>query len=164
MNIFYNRRIVERKLKEKLKDDRARIQFGRISNFGLLEMTRQRVRLDLLHTLSDKCPTCKGLGLIPSKETLLTNIEAWLKSFKSKSRDRRFAIYLNPKSYQYLADTKHSELKGFMWKNWLLIELKIDENLSPHEFKVFSKRKKKFVIIITNWLLNCRKKMKLSVS
>lgn len=44
MNSFYNRKIVERKLKEKLKDDRARIQFGRISNFGLLEMTRQRLR------------------------------------------------------------------------------------------------------------------------
>ena len=44
MNNFYNRRIVERKLREKLKDDRARIQFGRISNFGLLEMTRQRLR------------------------------------------------------------------------------------------------------------------------
>jgi len=41
---FYNRRMVERKLREKLKDDRARIQFGRISNFGLLEMTRQRLR------------------------------------------------------------------------------------------------------------------------
>ena len=41
---FYNRRTVERKLKEKLKDDRARMQFGRISNFGLLEMTRQRLR------------------------------------------------------------------------------------------------------------------------
>ena len=41
---FHNRRAVERKLKEKLKDDRARMQFGRISNFGLLEMTRQRLR------------------------------------------------------------------------------------------------------------------------
>jgi len=44
MNNFYNRRVVERKLREKLKDDRARIQFGRISTFGLLEMTRQRLR------------------------------------------------------------------------------------------------------------------------
>ena len=41
---FHNRKSVERKLKDKLKDDRARIQFGRISNFGLLEMTRQRMR------------------------------------------------------------------------------------------------------------------------
>jgi len=44
MNNFYNRRIIEKKLREKLKDDRARIQFGRISTFGLLEMTRQRLR------------------------------------------------------------------------------------------------------------------------
>ena len=44
MQNFYNRRNVEKKLKEKLRDDRARIQFGRISNFGLLEMTRQRLR------------------------------------------------------------------------------------------------------------------------
>ncbi len=48
-------------------------------------------------------------------------------------------------AHQYLIDTKHSELRGFMWKNWLLIEFKIDENLSPHEFKVFSKRRRKFV-------------------
>ena len=41
---FYNKRIVERKIKEKLKSDRARIQIGRISNFGLLEMTRQRLK------------------------------------------------------------------------------------------------------------------------
>ena len=42
--IFHNRKTVERKLREKLKDDRARMQFGRIGNFGLLEMTRQRLR------------------------------------------------------------------------------------------------------------------------
>ena len=108
-------------------------------------LSEQRIRLDLLHTLSQNCPTCKGLGLIPSKETILTSIECWLKTFKTKSRDRRFLIYLNPKILKYFKDTKHSELRGFMWKNWLLIELKSDENLSPHQFKVFSKRQKKFV-------------------
>ena len=140
-----NRKKISYELRNYLRKDRAKVSLSEFSNFGLLEMTRQRVSLDLLHTLSDKCPTCKGLGVIPSKETLLTTIEVWLKSFKSKSRDRRFAIYLNPKSYQFLIDTKHNELRGFMWKNWLLIELKVDENLSPHEFKVFSKRRRKFV-------------------
>ena len=140
-----NRKKVYYELRNYLKKDRAKVSLAEFSSFGLLEMTRQRVRLDLLHTLSDECPTCKGLGLIFSKDTMLTNIENWLKSFKTKSRDRRFSIYLNPKSYQYLMDTKHSELRGFMWKNWLLIEFKIDENLSPHEFKVFSKRRRKFV-------------------
>ena len=60
-------------------------------------MTRQRVRLDLY--IRYKCPTCKGLGLIPSKDTMLTSIESWLKTFRTKSRDRRFATHLNPKVY-----------------------------------------------------------------
>ena len=140
-----NRKKVYFELRNNLKRDKAKVSLAEFSNFGLLEMTRQRVRLDLLHTLSENCPTCKGLGLIPSKETLLTSIECWLKSFKTKSRDRRFSIYLNPKIHEYFKDTKHSELRGFMWKNWMLIELKSDENLSPSQFKVFSKRQKKFV-------------------
>ena len=140
-----NRKKVYYELRNNLKRDRAKVSLADFSNFGLLEMTRQRVRLDLLHTLSQDCPTCKGLGLIPSKETILTSIECWLKTFKTKSRDRRFSIYLNPKIHDHFKETKHAELRGFMWKNWLLIELKIDENLSPHQFKVFSKRQKKFV-------------------
>ena len=140
-----NRKKVYFELRNNLKKDKAKVSLAEFSNFGLLEMTRQRVRLDLLHTLSENCPTCRGLGLIPSKETLLTSIECWLKSFKTKSRDRRFAIYLNPKIYEYFKNTKHSELRGFMWKNWMLIELKSDENIAPSQFKVFSKRQKKFV-------------------
>ena len=140
-----NRKKVYYELRNNLKRDRAKVSLAEFSNFGLLEMTRQRVRLDLLHTLYEDCPTCKGLGLIPSKDTMLTSIESWLKTFRTKSRDRRFAIHLNPKVYDHFKETKHSELKGFMWKNWLLIELKEDENLAPHQFKVFSKRQKKFV-------------------
>ena len=48
--------------------------------------------------------------------------------FKSKSRDIRFSIHLNPKSHKYLTNTKQTDLRGFMWKNWMLIELKIDED------------------------------------
>jgi len=140
-----NRKKVYNELRNYLKRDRAKVSLSEFSNFGLLEMTRQRIGLDLLHTVSEQCPTCAGIGVIHSKETLLTNIECWLKSFKAKARDRRFIVYLNPKSYDFLKDTKQTELRGFMWRNWLLIELKIDENLSPHEFKVFSKKRNKFV-------------------
>ena len=140
-----NRKKVYNELRNYLKRDRAKVSLAEFSSFGLLEMTRQRIGLDLLHTVSDQCPTCGGVGMIYSKETLLTNIECWLKSFKAKARDRRFIIYLNPKSYDFLKDTKQTELRGFMWRNWMLIELKVDENLSPHEFKVFSKKRNKFV-------------------
>jgi ribonuclease E len=61
-----NNRSVERRLKEALKHDRARIQVGRISHFGLLEMSRQRIRTSVLESSTDKCPHCGGTGHIRS--------------------------------------------------------------------------------------------------
>ncbi len=60
---------VERKLKESLRRDRARIQVGRISAFGLMEMSRQRLRPSLIEAMSQPCPTCGGVGYIASTET-----------------------------------------------------------------------------------------------
>jgi len=60
-----NNRAVERRLKECLKHDRARIQVGRISHFGLLEMSRQRIRTSVLESSTEKCPYCGGTGHVP---------------------------------------------------------------------------------------------------
>jgi ribonuclease E len=61
-----NNRAVERRLKDCLKNDRARIQVGRISHFGLLEMSRQRIRTSMLESSTDKCPHCGGTGHVRS--------------------------------------------------------------------------------------------------
>ncbi len=61
-----NNRSVERRLKDCLKNDRARIQVGRISHFGLLEMSRQRIRSSVLESSTDKCPHCGGTGHVRS--------------------------------------------------------------------------------------------------
>ncbi|MBO0755496.1 MAG: Rne/Rng family ribonuclease, partial [Bradyrhizobiaceae bacterium] len=65
-----NNRAVERRLKECLKNDRARIQVGRISHFGLLEMSRQRIRTSVLESSTDKCPNCGGTGHVRSVSSL----------------------------------------------------------------------------------------------
>jgi ribonuclease E len=69
-----NNRAVEGKLKEALKGDRARIQVGRISAFGLLELSRQRLRPSLLETSTERCPTCGGTGLIRSTESAALHV------------------------------------------------------------------------------------------
>ncbi len=61
-----NNRTVERRLKEALKHDRARIQVGRISHFGLMEMSRQRIRTSVLESSTEKCPVCGGTGHVRS--------------------------------------------------------------------------------------------------
>ena len=65
-----NNRSVERKLKESLKNDRARIQVGRISHFGLMEMSRQRIRFGVVESSTHICPTCAGTGIVRSVESL----------------------------------------------------------------------------------------------
>ncbi|MEO1502895.1 MAG: Rne/Rng family ribonuclease [Pseudomonadota bacterium] len=65
-----NNRAVEKRLKDKLKNDRARLQIGRISGFGLLEMSRQRLRPGLLEATTTTCPHCQGAGVIRSDESL----------------------------------------------------------------------------------------------
>ena len=66
MDEHRNNRSVERRLKDCLKNDRARIQVGRISHFGLLEMSRQRIRTSVLESSTDKCPHCGGTGHVRS--------------------------------------------------------------------------------------------------
>ena len=77
-----NNRAVERRLKECLKNDRARIQVGRISHFGLMEMSRQRIRTSVLESTTDKCPHCGGSGHVRSVASvslqLLRNVEETL--------------------------------------------------------------------------------------
>ncbi len=69
MDEFRNNRAVERHLKDALKQDRARIQVGRISGFGLLEMSRQRMRSGFLASSSETCAHCQGTGIIRSVES-----------------------------------------------------------------------------------------------
>jgi ribonuclease E len=69
-----NNRLVERRLKEALRHDRARIQVGRISHFGLLEMSRQRLRIGMLEGSTKQCPMCQGTGMVRSVESVALDI------------------------------------------------------------------------------------------
>src|SRR4026208_1438200 len=77
-----NNRTVERRMKDALRNDRARIQVGRISHFGLLEMSRQRIRTSVLESSTEKCPHCGGTGHVRSVSSvalqLLRSIEETL--------------------------------------------------------------------------------------
>jgi ribonuclease E len=99
-----NNRSVERRLKEALKNDRARIQVGRISHFGLLEMSRQRLRPSLLEGSTKVCPHCEGRGIVRSISsctlTVLRAIEEHLMSKKAENltvSQSRWLYILNDK-------------------------------------------------------------------
>lgn len=140
-----NKRKVFEEFKRHLKRDRARVSVSEFSNFGLLEMTRQRVRVSLLDTISEECITCKGLGRINSKDTVLTSIENWIKRFKKKASDRRLVLHIHPSLSSYIKENKPKILSGWRWNNWIYIEITENESLIPDEFQIYSKKRKNFV-------------------
>ena len=90
-----NNRTVERRMKDALRNDRARIQVGRISHFGLMEMSRQRIRTSVLESSTDKCPHCGGTGHVRSVSSvalqLLRSIEETLLKGADAQSDRPHA-------------------------------------------------------------------------
>ena len=137
-----NRKKVFNDLKKELRKDRATVSLSEFSDFGLLEMTRERIRLNLLDTMTEECNYCNGSGRISSKNTTITRVENWLKKFRLKARDRRITIFMNSELVDYINTTKSKLIRGYMWKNLMLIDLKKDQNMKVNGFRIYSKSRK----------------------
>ena len=132
---FHNRKTVERKLREKLKDDRARIQFGRIGMFGLLEMTRQRLRESSV------------------KWNMVLSIDSFSLKIVKKSEELAFSnkakivdIYVPSKVKKYISENLSKEINHFKKKYKFEFNVTSDENLAIPEYKITLSNKNKKII------------------
>ena len=135
MNNFYNRKIVERKLREKLKDDRARIQCGRISNFGLLEMTRQRLRESSVRWNMTLSLDSFALKIIKKGEEL---------AFSNKVKIININVPLKVKTY--IEENLIKEINHFRTKHKLEFNIISDNILLIPEYKIHLLNKNKKII------------------
>lgn len=106
-----NQRAVEQKLKEAVKNDRAKIQIGRISRFGLLEMSRQRLRPSLGESSLIPCPRCQGRGTIRSTESLALSILRIIEEEAIKPATSRVVVQLPLEPATYLLNEKRQVLE-----------------------------------------------------
>ncbi len=106
-----NQSAVERRLKEALKNDRARIQVGRISAFGLLEMSRQRLRPSLVETSTQPCPHCGGTGFIRSTESTALYVLRSIEEEGMRRRSAEICVYVPTTVALYILNQKR-ELAG----------------------------------------------------
>jgi ribonuclease E len=105
-----NQRAVEDRLREALKKDRARIQMGRISRFGLLEMSRQRLRSSLGESSQRTCPRCNGLGTIRNVESLALSILRVIEEESMKENTGRIVVQLPVNVATYLLNEKRDSI------------------------------------------------------
>ena len=124
-----NNRAVEKKLKECLKDDRARIQVGRISAFGLLEMSRQRIRTGVLESSSVPCPHCAGAGMMRSASSVSLQILRALEETLIKSASHNLNVRTRPEVALYVLNQKRAHLADLEARFNIAVTISTDATL-----------------------------------
>jgi ribonuclease E len=124
-----NSRLVERRLKESLRNDRARIQVGHISHFGLLEMSRQRLRTGMLEGSTSSCAMCQGTGIVRSIESVALDV---LRSLEDRLITDGVVPLVATTAVDvalYILNQKRSHLKDIEQRYRIPITVTADENL-----------------------------------
>jgi len=136
-----HRKQVYQELQNALKRDRSRTRMSEISEFGLIEMTRQRIRPSLLFTFSEACPTCDGTGRIMSRTTVVTQIGRWLKRAKGQLKERHLKLKTHPTVALTLYENGKEKLAALKDEYHLDIEIEEDPFVHVEEFRFISTRK-----------------------
>src|SRR5579864_2897508 len=127
---------VERRLKEALKNDRARIQVGRISPFGLLEMSRQRLRPSLAEASTQPCPHCGGTGFIRSTESTALYVLRSIEEAGAKGRSAEICVYVPTTVALYILNQKRESLAQIEMRYGLRVAVGQDDTLIPPNFRL----------------------------
>lgn len=131
-----NNRAVEKKLKDCLKNDRARIQVGRISHFGLLEMSRQRIRASVLESTTQLCPHCGGTGLIRSQSSVALHVLRGIEEYLLKSTTHDITVRTTPETALYLLNHKRGTIVDYEHRFGVSIVVDSDDSVGSQHFAI----------------------------
>ena len=131
-----NNAAVERRMKESMRTDRARLQIGRISPFGLMELSRQRLHSSLTEINFEKCPHCAGLGLIRSIDSAAISILRIIEEEGIKNHGAELVLRVPTKVALYLLNQKRSALSEIERRYSLQVLLHSDDTLVAPDYKL----------------------------
>jgi len=131
-----NNKAVERKLKDCLKNDRARIQVGRISHFGLLEMSRQRMRSGVLEGSTVICTMCSGTGLVRSVESMALHVLRGIEAEAIKGREVALTAKVPPEVAIYILNQKRSNILDVEERYGVSIYIESDHDLKGSDHRI----------------------------
>lgn len=131
-----NNRAVEKRMKDALKKDRARVQVGRISTFGLFEMSRQRRRASVIEGTSQVCPTCNGLGVVRSIESSALQALQAIESEGMRRRSGKVKLTAPTEVALYILNQKRAQLADIEETSGIRVVVQIDPDLHPPQHNV----------------------------
>ena len=136
MEMNSNIRKVEKAMKEALKDDRARIQVGRISGFGLMEMSRQRLRTGVLEASTRQCPHCEGTGLVRTASSAGLSALRMLEEEAARGRGNLITLRASQEAAFYVLNNKRRELDEIELRYGVRIEILPDGEIEGARMSV----------------------------
>jgi len=131
-----HRRVVEHTLRDAMKRDRARTKILRTSPFGLIEMTRQRIRPSLKRSVYKECPGCTGSGLVKSAESMAIEVIRKLLMCAHQERIAKITVTIEEEVATYLNNRKRRELTGLEDEHDLQVLVLSREDVSPEHLKI----------------------------
>jgi ribonuclease G len=136
-----NRKKVYDELKKEFKKDRAKVVVLPMTEFGLVQITRERVRENILQSTHEVCPYCQGTGILQKKSSTIHDIEDWIKRHKKEGKLRFLRLKVHPSIFHKL---KEGGLKSLIvkwqFKYALRIKLEVDESVNPRDFIFLSSK------------------------
>ncbi|MEO1733696.1 MAG: Rne/Rng family ribonuclease [Pseudomonadota bacterium] len=127
---------VEKMMKDKLKTDRARIQVGRISGFGLMEMSRQRLRPGMIEATTQSCPHCHGTGLIRSDDNLALSVLRQIEEEGVRRRSREVLVKCPVTIANFLMNHKREHIAQIEGRYGLSVRVEADMHLVSPDFSI----------------------------
>ena len=132
-----NKKKVYDELKKEFKKDRAKVTILPMSEFGLVQITRQRVRENVVRSITEQCPLCGGSGIIESSTNILTRIERWIKRYKldKNKPSGKLILKVHPMVYTTLREGTISNMTKIAFRYLLRITLEEDASLAFQDFR-----------------------------
>lgn len=118
------------------RNDRAKRSISQISDFGLIEMTRERVRPSLMHTFSEACPTCNGIGRVLSADLMAAKLDRWFQRAKAAGKHRKFVVSVTPEVGSFIADGETDRVQQWSRRYHFHIEVIRDTLMHPEKFQI----------------------------
>lgn len=133
-----NRKKVYDELRKEFKKDRARIAMLPMTDFGIMQITRQRIRENIIQSVNEVCPYCLGTGLLTKKSHMIHEIEDWLKKYKLTGKEKKLILKVHPSLGAKLKEGLFSTLFKLQSKYFIKINLLEDIKLNPQQYRFIS--------------------------
>ncbi len=138
-----NKKKIYDELKKEFKKDRAKVTVLPMSEFGLVQITRQRVRQSIVRSISEQCPLCGGTGIVESSSNIITRIERWIRRYKSqtaKLAPGKLILKVNPQVYKHLKEGTISHMTRMAFKYLVRIKLVEEPTLALQDFRFITSK------------------------